>query len=408
MVMDRINGLGWLRNKIVAAEPDLLRKLLQLVVEGLMGADADKLCGAGYGEISPDRVNQRNGYRERPWDTRVGSINLAIPKLRRGSYFPAWLLEPRRRAEKALMQVVTEAYVCGVSTRRMDGLLQTLGLDGISKAQVSELAKSLDAEVHEFRGRSLSQGPYRYVWLDALTQRCREGGRVVNVSMVVATGVNAAGKREILGFDVFTSEDASSWTAFLRELKERGLNGVELIISDAHPGLKGAIAATFPGVAWQRCRTHYMCNLLTRVPKNMQQPLATCVRTIFSQPDAEAVLAQHKRVIEQLSGRFPQVADHLSQAGAEILAFVEFPKEHWRQIWSNNPQERLNKEIRRRTDVVGIFPNRESILRLVGAVLVEQHEEWAISRRYMTCVREERTLNAQTEISGEFCLEQSE
>jgi transposase-like protein len=406
MVMDRINGLEWLRNKIISAEPDLLRKLLQTVVEALMGADVDGICGAGYGEISPDRVNMRNGYRQRRWDTRVGSINLAIPKLRRGSYFPAWLLEPRRRAEKALMQVVTEAYVCGVSTRKMEGLVQALGLDSISRAQVSELAKSLDAEVSEFRERALTSGPYRYVWLDALTQRCREGSRVVNVSMVVATGVNAAGKREILGFDVFTGEDASSWTAFLRELKARGLTGVELIISDAHPGLKGAIAATFNGVAWQRCRTHYMCNLLTRVPKSMQQFVATSVRTIFSQPDAAAVLAQHKRVIEQLSVKFPQIADHLSQAGAEILSFVEFPKEHWRQIWSNNPQERLNKEIRRRTDVVGIFPNRDSILRLVGAVLAEQHEEWAISRRYMTSIREARTLNAQTEISEEFCLEQ--
>ena len=384
MVMDRIGELEWLRNKIGEAEPDLLRGLVQTVVEGLMSADADRLCGAEYGTISPDRVNKRNGYRERRWDTRVGSIALAIPKLRRGTYFPDWLLEPRGRAEKALLQVVTQCYVSGVSTRRVDGLVHSLGLTGISKSQVSELAKSLDVQVREFRERRLSHGPYRYLWLDALSQRCREGGRVVNVSMVVATGVNGAGKREILGFDVFTSEDGASWTAFLRELKARGLEGVELIVSDAHPGLKEAIGATFQGVAWQRCRTHFMRNLLTRVPKSMQPAVAACVRSIFDQPDGATVTAQYKRVVEQLAARFSLAAEHLSQAGPEILAFVEFPREHWRQIWSNNPQERLNKEIRRRTDVVGIFPNRESILRLVGAVLAEQNDEWSVSRRYMT------------------------
>jgi transposase-like protein len=387
MVMDRIDGLEWLRNKIGEAEPDLLRELVQTVVEGLMSADADRLCGAEYGSISPDRINKRNGYRQRRWDTRVGSISLAIPKLRKGTYFPDWLLEPRSRAEKALLQVVTQCYVSGVSTRRVDGLVQSLGVEGISKSQVSELAKNLDKQVREFRERRLSQGPYRYLWLDALTQRCRESGRVVNVSMVVACGVNAAGKREVLGFDVFTSEDGASWTGFLRELKARGLEGVELIVSDAHPGLKEAIGATFQGVAWQRCRTHFMRNLLTRVPKSMQQSVATCVRSIFEQPDSATVTAQYERVVEQLAGRFARAAEHLSQSGHEILAFSGFPKEHWRQIWSNNPQERLNKEIRRRTDVVGIFPNRESILRLVGAVLAEQNDEWAVSRRYMSFVQ---------------------
>ena len=384
MVEDKVSGLGWLRKRIEDAEPDLLRGIVQVVVEGLMGAEADSLCGASYGAVSPERVNQRNGYRERRWDTRVGTIPLAIPKLRRGSYFPEWLLEPRRRAERCLVQVVTECYVRGVSTRRVDGLVQTLGLTGISKSQVSDLAKELDAAVDDFRNRKLDQGPYSYLWLDALTQRCREGGRVFNVVVVVATAVNALGKREILGLEVFTSEDGAGWTAFLRGLAARGLSGVRLVVSDAHPGLKNAIAAVFPGASWQRCRTHFMRNLLTKVPKSAQQLVATLVRSIFAQPDAQAVMAQHGRVVAQLQDRFWEAAELLADAGPEVLAFTEFPKEHWRQIWSNNPQERLNKEIRRRSDVVGIFPNRAAIIRLIGAVLAEQNDEWAVARRYLT------------------------
>ncbi len=384
MVEDKVNGLGWLRKRIEEAEPDLLRGIVQVVVEGLMGAEADSMCGASYGAVSPERVNQRNGYRERRWDTRVGTIPLAIPKLRRGSYFPEWLLEPRRRAERCLVQVITECYVRGVSTRRVDGLIQTLGLTGISKSQVSDLAKELDTAVDDFRNRPLDQGPYPYLWLDALTQRCREGGRVFNVVVVVATAVNALGKREILGLEVFTSEDGAGWTAFLRGLAARGLSGVRLVVSDAHPGLKNAIASVFPGASWQRCRTHFMRNLLTKVPKSAQQLVATLVRSIFAQPDAQAVLAQHGRVVEQLKDRFREAADLLADAGPEVLAFTEFPKEHWRQIWSNNPQERLNKEIRRRSDVVGIFPNRAAIIRLIGAVLAEQNDEWAVARRYLT------------------------
>jgi len=274
--------------------------------------------------------------------------------------------------------------VRGVSTRRVDGLVKTLGIEGISKSQVSELARSLDEAVAAFRSRPLDAGPYTYVWLDALVLKCREGGRIANVSAVVATSVNADGYREILGLDVLTSEDGAGWTAFLRDLVARGLTGVRLAVSDDHRGLVEAIAAVLPGSSWQRCRTHFVRNLLTRVPRDAQPLVATLVRSIFAQPSAEEVQAQLHRVIEQLEGRFPKAAEMLEAAGPDITAFSSLPVEHWRQIWSNNPQERLNREIRRRTDVVGIFPNREAIIRLVGAVLAEQHDEWAVARRYMS------------------------
>ena len=280
--------------------------------------------------------------------------------------------------------MIAQCYVEGVSTRRVDDIVRSMGIDGISKSQVSELAKSLDEKVNAFRNRPLDAGPYTYVWVDALTQKVREGGRIVNVVAVVATGVNVEGYREILGVDVFTSEDGAGWTAFLRGLVARGLSGVQLVISDAHEGLKGAIAAVLVGAGWQRCRTHFMRNLLTRVPKSAQAMVATLVRSIFEQPDAETTWAQHARVVEQLAERFPDAAAMLTDAAHDVLAFTAFPKEHWRQIRSNNPQERLNKEIRRRTDVVGIFPNRTAMIRLVGAVLAEQHDEWAVARRYMS------------------------
>jgi transposase-like protein len=311
----------------------------------------------------------------------VGTIELDIPKLRQGSYFPEWL-EPRRRAERALMQVVVEAYVRGVSTRRVDGLVKTMGIEGMSKSQVSRLAQELDELVEQFRSRPL-EGPYTYVWLDAHVQRSREGGRIVNVAVLIAVGVNADGGREILGFDVITVEDGAGWTAFLRSLKARGLSGVCLAISDAHEGLKDAIFSVFPGASWQRCRTHFMRNLLTRVPKSQQAMVASLVRSIFAQASRQEVWDQHARVVDQLSGPFPKAAEMLDEAGPDVLAFCNFPKEHWKQIWSNNPLERLNKEVRRRTDVVGIFPNREAVVRLVGAVLAEQNDEWAVVRRYM-------------------------
>jgi putative transposase len=383
-VPNNMDPVAWLRKHLDEDGPDLLREMVRSFAEQLMDAEAQGLCGAGYGESSPERVNFRNGYRPRELDTRAGTIELAIPKLRRGSYFPEWLLEPRRRAEQALTQVVCQCYVEGVSTRQVDDIVKTLGIEGISRSQVSRLAKALDATVEAFRSRPLDAGPYTYVWLDALTQKVREGGRIVNVACVVATGVNANGNREVLGVDVITTEDGAGWLAFLRSLVARGLTGVQLVVSDAHEGLKGAIEAVLTGAAWQRCRTHAMRNLMTKVPKASQSMVATLVRTIFEQPDGEQVWAQHARVTAQLESRFPDVATMLTDMAPDLLAFTGFPVEHWSAIRSNNPQERLNKELRRRTDVVGIFPNRASVIRLVGAVLAEQHDEWAVARRYMS------------------------
>jgi putative transposase len=375
----------WLRKQLEEAHPDLLRAMVKDFAEALMSAEADAVCGAGYGERSPERVNRRNGYRERDWDTRVGSIELALPKLREGSYFPDWLLQPRRRAEQAFVSVIADAYLAGVSTRRVEKLVQQLGVERLSKSQVSRLAKSLDQIVEDFRTRPLDRAPYPYVTFDALVVRCRERGRTVNVCVVHAVAVNRDGVRESLGLDVVTAEDGPAWLAFLRSLVARGLSGVRLVTSDAHPGLVDAIAATLPGAAWQRCRTHFMRNLLTRVSKSAQSFVATMVRTIFAQPDAATVHEQHRRILEQLESRFPEAAALLDEAMADLLAFTAFPKEHWRQLWSNNSLERLNKEIRRRTDVVGIFPDRGAIVRLVGALLAEQNDEWAVaSRRYMS------------------------
>src|SRR5712692_3723872 len=375
---------SWLRKQLEETSPDLLRVMVKDFAEALMSADADAVCGAGWGERTPERVNRRNGYRERDWDTRVGSIELAVPKLREGSYFPDWLLQPRRRAEQAFVSVIADAYLAGVSTRRVEKLVQQLGVERMSKSQVSRLAKSLDQIVEDFRTRRLDAGPYAYVTFDALVVKCREGGRTVNVCVVHAVGVNRDGFRESLGLDVVTAEDGAAWLAFLRSLVARGLSGVRLATSDAHPGLVDAIAATLPGAAWQRCRTHAMRNLLTRVPKSAQSFVATMVRTIFAQPDADTVHEQHRRIVDQLETRFPEAAALLEEAAPDLLAFTAFPKEHWRQLWSNNSLERLNKEIRRRTDVVGIFPDRSSIIRLVGALLAEQHDEWAVARRYMS------------------------
>jgi len=384
MVDTNLQALAILRKQLENGEIDVPRELLTKMAEKLMDAEASAMCGASFGERNPERVNQRNGYRSRPWDTRAGTVPLAIPRLRQGSYFPDWLLEPRRRAEKALAQVVVEAYVLGISTRRVETLVQTMGLTGMSKSQVSELAKELDGLVESFCGRPLDSGPYTYLWLDAHVQKCREGGRIVNVATVTATSVNADGYREILGVAVFTEESGAAWTSFLRSLVARGLSGVKLVISDAHQGLKSAIAAVLPGASWERCRTHFMRNLLTRVPKSAQDMVATLVRSIFAQSSVADVEAQHHTVVERLAANgFQDAANMLDEAKADLLAFMTFPKEHWKQIWSNNPQERLNKEIRRRTDVVGIFPNRAAVLRLVGAVLAEQHDEWAVCHRYM-------------------------
>jgi transposase-like protein len=384
VVRNRIDALEAFRKQLEGADVDLLQEMVKVFAEQLMGAEVDAVCGADYGERSEERVNRRNGYRERPWDTRAGTIALQVPKLRESTYFPEWLLEPRRRAERAFVQVVAECYVRGVSTRRVEGLVKQMGIERISKSRVSQMAKELDGTVEAFRSRPLDGGPYTYVWLDALTQKVREAGRIVNVACVIATGVNAAGTREILGTDLFTAEDGAGWTAFLRGLVARGLSGVRLVISDAHPGLVDAIGATLPGAGWQRCRTHFMRNLLSKVPRSAGPFVATLVRSIFAQPDAEAVWSQFRRVVDQLAERFPEAAAMLEAAGPDILAFTAFPQAHWRQIWSNNPQERLNKEVRRRTDVVGIFPNRPAAIRLIGMVLCEQHDEWQVVRRYMS------------------------
>ena len=384
MVENTMDALSWLRKRLEEASPDLLREMVESFAGALMGAEAELLCGAAYGERSPARVNTRNGYRERAWDTRVGTIELAIPKLREGSYFPDWLLQPRRRAEQAFVSVVADAYLAGVSTRRVEKLVQQLGIERLSKSQVSRLAKSLDVLVEDFRSRPLDGASYPYLMLDALVVKVREGGRTVNACVVHAVAVNREGYRESLGLEVVTAEDGAAWTAFLRGLVARGLAGVKLVTSDAHPGLVDAIAATLPGAGWQRCRTHFVRNLQTRVPKSAQSFVATMVRSIFAQPDHDSVHEQHGRIVGQLEERLPAAAAMLAEAGPEILAFTAQPKEHWRQLWSNNPLERLNREIRRRTDVVGIFPDRASIVRLVGAVLAEQQDEWSVARRYMS------------------------
>lgn len=384
MAKNKMESLDAVRKLLEGNSSDVVRELMKIFAELLMGAEADSLCGADYGVRSEDRKNRRNGYRQRRWDTRAGTMNLAIPKLREGTYFPHWLLEPRLRSEKAMANVIAQSYVLGVSTRKVDALVRSMGLDGISKSQVSEISKSLDEAVVAFRTRALDTGPYPFVWLDGISIKVREAHQVRNVSVEIATGVNADGRREILGVDVFTGEDEASWLSFLRDLTDRGLNGVQLVISDAHKGLKNAIADALPGSAWQRCRTHFAANLLARVPRAAQAAVATVLRTIFAQADRDAVLKQFDLVVTHLGRSLPHVADMLEDAKDEILAFVAFPKECWRQIWSNNPQERLNKEIRRRSDVVGIFPNRDALIRLVGSQLAEIHEEWTVCRRYMS------------------------
>lgn len=366
---------------LASASPDVLREMIREFAQRMMDADVEVRCNAGYGEVTPDRVNSGNGYRRREWVTRAGTVELAIPKLRQGSYFPGFL-EHRRRAERALAPVVATSYLLGVSTRRVEKLAASLGVVGLSKSQVSVMAGELDELVESFRNRPLDRGPYTFCWIDALTRKVREGGRTVNVHCLIATGVNVDGCREILGADVTSAEDGAGWLAFLRGLVARGLSGVALVISDDHAGLVNAIAAALPGTAWQRCRTHYHRNLLTRVPKTAQPWVSTLVRTIFEQPDAASVRAQHAQVVAALEAKLPAAAAHLDAAREDILAFTAFPREVWRQVWSNNPQERLTKEVRRRTDVVGIFPGRGAIIRLVGAVLAEQNDEWTESRRY--------------------------
>src|ERR687888_408607 len=362
---------------------DVLVEGLRWLLQELMDAEVSAQIGAGRYERSSERTTQRNGYRARPWDTRLGTLELAIPKLRQGSYFPSWL-EPRRRAEQALVAVVAEAYVQGVSTRKVEALVQSLGIAGLSKSEVSRLCSVLDEQAEIFRTRPLD-AVYPYIWLDARYEHVREGGRVVSMAVIVAYGVRADGIREVLGVDVGPSEDVAVWRTFLQGLVARGVRGVKLVTSDAHPGLKQAIAEVFVGAAWMRCRVHFMRNVLARVPKSAQAMVAATVRTIFDQADRAAAEAQLLQVVEALQARFPAVTQLLLEAEGEILTFYDFPPEHRRQIYSTNPLERLNKELKRRSAVVGIFPNRPAVLRLFGALLAEQNDEWLVAgHRYMS------------------------
>jgi len=366
------------------AEPpeDYTRDMVRVMAELLMDAEVSALTGAERYERNQERTTYRNGYRERAWDTRVGTIGLRVPELRQGSYFPT-LLDPRRRAEQAMVAVIQEAYVNGVSTRKVDRLVKSLGMDGISKSQVSRLCEQLDEAVTAWRTRPLTE-PIVYLWLDATFPKVRMNDRVSSMAAVVAMGVTATGRRVILGVDVGQAESGAFWLDFLRSLVARGLTGVQLVMSDAHEGLKGAIAAVLAGAAWQRCRVHFMRNVLARVKKADTTAVMDLIRSIFVQPDEAQCRAQLRTVTDRLRGWYPVVADMLEEAEADLLAFATFPKVHWVKIWSTNPLERLNREIRRRIDVVGIFPNQKATIRLIGALLMEQDEEWATGKRYMS------------------------
>jgi len=382
VVAPSIDPARLLEEVVVQSSPDLIRELLTHVVNSLMSADVDQACGATYGQSSTERVNSRNGYRTRQWDTRAGTVELEIPKLRKGTYFPEWLLQRRTRAEKALITVVSQCYLLGVSTRRVSKLVEALGLTGLSKSEVSRMSAELDGKVQAFRSRPLDGGPYGFVAADALVMKVREGERVVKNAVMVATGVNVEGHREVLGVQVASGETGAAWTAFFRDLVARGLNGVSLVTSDAHAGLVEAIGQTLPGTAWQRCRTHFAFNLMAVTPKASWPLVKAMLHSVYAQEDPQGVHAQFDLMLSHLE-HLPDVRNYLEEARADILAFTAYPKAVWRQIWSNNPNERLNKEIRRRTDVVGIFPDRSSVIRLVGAVLAEQHDEWADQRRYL-------------------------
>jgi len=361
---------------------DWLRETVRHLVQEVMEAEVRAQIGAGRYERAEERTAYRNGYRLRPWDTRLGTLALSIPKLRSGSYFPSFL-EPRRRAEQALVSVVAEAYVQGVSTRKVEALVQALGIDALSKSEVSRLCAVLDEQVTAFRTRRLD-AVYPYLWLDARYEHVREDGRVQSMAVIVAYGVRADGVRDVLGVDVGLSEDVALWRAFLQDLVARGVHGVRLVISDAHAGLKQAIAEVFVGASWQRCRVHFLRNVLARVPKSAQAMVAATVRTIFQQTSRADAQTQLHQVIAAFEPRFPGVVRLLTEAEEEIITFYDFPSAHWRQLYSTNPLERLNKELKRRSAVVGIFPNRAAVLRLLGMVLAEQSDEWRVGRHYFS------------------------
>jgi putative transposase len=377
---DEIMNLRTLLEK--SSDADLLREMIGFTAQRLMELEVEGKTGATYGEKSAERLVQRNGYRDRLWETRAGTVELHIPKLRKGSYFPAFL-EPRRLAEKALAAVVQEAYVHGVSTRSVDDLVKAMGMTGISKSQVSRLCEEIDDKVKAFLSRPI-EGDWPYLWIDATYVKVRESGRIVSVAVIVAVGVNSDGRREVLGMSIGPSEAETFWTAFLRQLARRGLRGVKLVISDAHEGIKAAISKVLHAT-WQRCRVHFMRNVLAYAGRQGRRVVAAFIGTTFVQEDADAASKQWRQVADQLRPKVPKLAAFMDEAEADVLAFMSFPKDHRPKIHSINPIERLNGEIKRRTDVVGIFPNEEAITRLIGALLLEQNDEWTVQRgRYMS------------------------
>ena len=364
-----------------SGDTELLRDMLSFVADRLMALETEDRCGAAPAERTPERINHRNGYRERRWETRAGTLDLRIPKLRKGSYFPAFL-EPRKTAEKALVAVVQEAYVQGVSTRSVDELVKAMGMTGISKSQVSRLCTEIDERVDAFLERPI-EGEWPYLWLDATYVKVRRAGRIVSAAVIVAVGANTEGRQEVLGLSVGPSEAEPFWTDFLRGLARRGLRGVKLVISDAHEGLRAATTKVL-GATGQRCRVHFMRNALAHVPKGQRQMVAAAIRTAFVQETPAAASRQWRQIADSLRPRFEKLAQLMDDAEADVLAFMSFPRDHHTKIHSTNPLERVNKEIKRRTNVVGIFPNEAAIVRLVGAILIEQNDEWAVARRYMT------------------------
>jgi len=383
MTLQKVELVNLIGKLLASEQGGVLVEVLASALADVMEAEVDSVCNARYGSRSPERANQRNGYRERALETRLGTVNLRIPKVRAGSYFPSFL-EPRRRWEQAFVNVVSEAYVLGVSTRSVEQLVEAMGAKGMSKSEVSRMAKSLDEQVKTFRERPLGDKAYPYVWFDALYVKVREEGRVVSRAVLVAIGVDDEGNRSVLGVSIAEKEMESSWRAFMRSLVARGLRGVQLAISDAHEGLRNAICAVLNGVTWQRCYVHFLRNVLDKVPKSAQGLVAAALRNVFQQTSEEHAREAMDKALETIDAKWPRASEVIRGAEDDVLAYFQFPQAHWRQIRSTNPLERLNKELRRRIRVVGIFPNRDSVIRLLAMMLLEQDDEWQVGRRYFS------------------------